>query len=111
MSNNYSMEYGYQSLIYPARMFKTREDAEAFDGVESRTVLTGPIFTRALIEDIAKGDIFEGNKDNARVVLAALRWTLNAADDAARDKRMAEWREKEKENEAVQANALSAAAE
>jgi len=101
MSNNYSMEYGYQSLIYPARMFKTREDAAAFDAAESRDVLTGPLFNRRLIVAIAEGTIDETGEENARVVLAALRWTVHAADDAEREKRMTEWR-KEKEAVAVQ---------
>jgi hypothetical protein len=101
MSNNYSMEYGYPSLIYPARMFKTREDAEAFDATESRNALCGSIFTKYLVECIASGQVIDADQENVRVVLAAMRWVANAADDAERENRMAEWR-KQEEASAVQ---------
>ena len=39
MTNTYTMQYGYASIIYPARMFRTREDAQSFDDVESRSAL------------------------------------------------------------------------
>ena len=91
MSNSYSMEYGYASLIYPARMFKTREDAQRFDAVESRSALLGASFTRARIEAIANGTVPDEDGENCRVIFAALRWTVNAAEDAESEKRIAEW--------------------
>jgi hypothetical protein len=92
MSNSYSMEYGYQSLIYPARMFKTREDAKSFDSVQSSEVLIGPSFTRYMVECISNGTVTELDQENARVVLAALRWVVNAVEDAESEKRMEAWR-------------------
>jgi hypothetical protein len=94
MSNNYSMEYGYQSLIYPSRMFKTLEDAEAFDAVESRSIITGVLFTPDRIKRITLALELTGDEEDYRVVLAALRWTVNASDAAERDKRIAEYEKK-----------------
>ncbi len=87
------MDYGYASLIYPARMFKTREDATAFDAAESRNVLTGTLFTPDRIKRITLAWELNNDDENCRVVLAALRWTVNAADDCENEKRMAKWRE------------------
>ena len=103
MSNSYSMEYGYASLIYPARMFKTREDATAFDAAESRKVLTSTLFTPDRIKRITLALELNNDDENCRVVLAALRWTVNAADDAERTKRIAKWEaEKKADAEPVQ---------
>jgi len=99
MSNSYTMEYGYQSLIYPARMFKTREDAESFDVIQSLSTLTGFRISRDRLEALACGTIPEADEDDSRVLLAAMRWIVNAADDAERTKRIAKW-EAEKKAEA-----------
>ena len=93
MRNSYTMQYGYQSLIYPARMFKTREDAAAFDAAESTGILLGAFLTRPRLEAIASGTVAEGDKDNCSAILAALRWTVNAADGAEDEKRSAKWRQ------------------
>ena len=91
MSNSYSMEYGYKSLIYPARMFKTREDAQTFDGVESLTAICGRAIDLGFLEGVAKGTLPEYAQENGRVILAAMRWIVNAADDAGQAKRLAEY--------------------
>ena len=104
MSNSYSMEYGYKSLIYPARMFKTREDAQAFDDVESRSALTSQTFNRRLLEMIANGNPPEDAEETARVVLAAMRWIVNAADEAENAKRIAEWKSEQAKELAQQAS-------
>ena len=89
MSNSYSMEYGYKSLIYPARMFKTREDAQAFDDVESRSALTSQFFNHKSLEMITRGIYPEEAEEPARVVLAAMRWIVNAADEVVQERRLA----------------------
>jgi hypothetical protein len=94
MGNNYSMEYGYPSLIYPARMFKTREDARQFDSAEAMATLTGFYITKERIRAIASGTIDESDEENCRLVLAALRWIVNAADDAESARLTKEWEAK-----------------
>jgi hypothetical protein len=85
------MEYGYPSLIYPERMFKTREDVQQFDSLEARS---GVYITKERIESIVFGKINEGDEENCRVVLASLRWIVNAADDAESARLTKEWEAK-----------------
>ena len=99
MTNTYTMQYGYASIIYPARMFRTREDAQSFDDVESRSALIlSPSFK--MLEMIARGNVPEDAEETARVILAAMRWIVNAADDAAQTKWMAEYHAKNAEDAA-----------
>ena len=98
MTNTYTMQYGYASIIYPARMFRTREDAQAFDDVESRSALTSRYLNRQILEMIARGNVPEDAEETARVILAAMRWIVNAADDAAQTKRLAEYHAKNAKN-------------
>jgi hypothetical protein len=99
MTNTYTMQYGYASIIYPARMFRTREDAQSFDDAESRSALIfSPSLNRQMLEMIARGNVPEDVEETARVILAAMRWIVNAADDAAQTKRMAEYHAKNAKN-------------
>jgi CMP-2-keto-3-deoxyoctulosonic acid synthetase len=98
MTNTYTMKYGYASIIYPARMFSTREDAQSFDDVESRSALLSPYFNRQILEMIARGNVPEDAEETARTILAAMRWIVNAADDAAQTKRIAEYHAKNAED-------------
>jgi hypothetical protein len=92
MSNNYSMEYGYPSLIYPARMFKTREDAQNHDRDAALNVMfDSALLARSRATDLACGTVREDDEENCRTVIAALRWIVNAAEDVESAKRIAKW--------------------
>jgi hypothetical protein len=104
MSNSYTMEYGYKSLIYPARMFATPEDVSNFDRDAAISAMVDSVlFTRHRITDLACGTVQEEDADNCRVLIAAMRWILNAADAAGRAKFMAAMREREAAKAALSA--------
>ena len=88
MGNSYTTHYGYASILEPGRIFAEKSDAVSHD--LERAILLARTVSGDAIRAVADG------AENETQLLAALRWIVNAADDVASEKRLAEYLAKSK---------------